>query len=34
MVGRQGKSLTEQLLLGSVTLHLLAECECDVLVAQ
>lgn len=34
VAGRHGKSLTEQLLLGSVTLHLLAESPCDVLVTQ
>ena len=34
IVGKHGKSLVEQLLLGSVTLHLLRECPCDVLVAQ
>jgi nucleotide-binding universal stress UspA family protein len=34
IVGKHGKSLVERLLLGSVTLHLLAECPCDVLVTQ
>lgn len=34
VVGRHGKSLAQRLLLGSVTLHLLAECPCDVLVTQ
>ena len=34
VVGKHGKSIAEQLLLGSVTLHLLSECPCDVLVAQ
>lgn len=34
VVGRHGKSLTEEMLLGSVTLHLLAQCECDVLVVR
>jgi nucleotide-binding universal stress UspA family protein len=34
IVGKHGKSLAEHLLLGSVTLHLLAECPCDVLVTQ
>ena len=34
VVGKHGKSIAEQLLLGSVTLHMLAECPCDVLVAQ
>lgn len=34
VAGRQGKSLVEHLLLGSVTLHLLAESPCDVLVTQ
>ena len=34
VVGKHGKSIAEQLLLGSVTLHLLAQCPCDVLVAQ
>lgn len=34
VVGKHGKSIAEQLLLGSVTLHLLSECHCDVLVAQ
>jgi len=32
VVGKHGKSLVERLLLGSVTLHLLAESSCDVLV--
>jgi len=32
VAGRHGKSLTEHLLLGSVTLRLLGECPCDVLV--
>jgi nucleotide-binding universal stress UspA family protein len=34
VVGKHGKSLTDELLLGSVTLHLLAESDCDVLVVQ
>jgi nucleotide-binding universal stress UspA family protein len=34
IVGKHGKSLAEHLLLGSVTLHLLADCPCDVLVTQ
>jgi nucleotide-binding universal stress UspA family protein len=34
VVGKHGKSLGEQLLLGSVTLHMLSECPCDVLVTQ
>lgn len=34
VAGRHGRSITEQLLLGSVTLRLLAECGCDVLVTQ
>jgi nucleotide-binding universal stress UspA family protein len=34
VAGRHGKSLTEHLLLGSVTLRLLGECPCDVLVTQ
>jgi len=34
VVGRHGRSLAEHLLLGSVTIHLLAECPCDVLVTQ
>ena len=34
VVGKHGQSLTEALLLGSVTLHLLAACPCDVLVTQ
>lgn len=34
VVGKHGKNLTEELLLGSVTLYLLAESACDVLVAQ
>lgn len=34
VVGRHGKSVTEELLLGSVTVHLLAEVHCDVLVVQ
>jgi nucleotide-binding universal stress UspA family protein len=33
VVGKHGKSLTEELLLGSVTQHVLAESPCDVLVA-
>jgi nucleotide-binding universal stress UspA family protein len=34
VVGKLGKSLTGELFLGSVTLHLLAESDCDVLVVQ
>lgn len=34
IAGKHGKSLVEQLLIGSVTLHLLAECSCDVLITQ
>lgn len=34
VAGRHGKSLTEHLLLGSVTLRLLGECTCDVLVTH
>ena len=34
IVGKHGKSLAEHLLLGSVTLHLLADCPCDMLVTQ
>lgn len=34
VVGKRGKSIIEKLLLGSVTMHLLAESKCDVLVAQ
>lgn len=34
VVGKHGKSIMEELLLGSVTLHLLAESKCDVLVVQ
>lgn len=34
IVGKHGKSLVEQLLLGSVALHLLTECPCDILVTQ
>ena len=34
VVGKHGQSLTEALLLGSVTLHLLTACPCDVLVMQ
>ena len=34
VVGKHGKSLTERLLLGSVTLHLLSEAPADVLIAQ
>lgn len=34
VVGKHGKNLAEDLLLGSVTLHLLAESTCDVLVAM
>ena len=34
VVGKHGKSLTEELLLGSVTQHVLAEAPCDVLVAS
>ncbi len=34
VAGKHGRSIGEQLLLGSVTLHLLSECECDVLVVQ
>lgn len=34
VAGKHGRSIGEQLLLGSVTLHLLSECHCDVLVVQ
>lgn len=34
IAGKHGKSLVEQLLLGSVTQYLLAECPCDVLITQ
>lgn len=34
VVGKRGKSIIEKLLLGSVTMHLLVESKCDVLVAQ
>jgi nucleotide-binding universal stress UspA family protein len=34
VAGKHGRSIGEQLLLGSVTLHLLSECGCDVLVVQ
>lgn len=34
VVGKHGKSLTEKLLLGSVTLHMVGQSSCDVLVAQ
>jgi len=35
VVGKRGRSLTEALLLGSVTFHLLSgQCACDVLVTQ
>ncbi len=34
VAGKHGRSIGEQFLLGSVTLHLLSECECDVLVVQ
>lgn len=34
VLGKHGQSLGEQLLLGSVTLHMLSECPCDVLVTQ
>ncbi len=34
VAGKHGKNLAEGLLLGSVTLHLLAESACDMLVAQ
>jgi nucleotide-binding universal stress UspA family protein len=34
VVGKHGKSLLERLLMGSVTLRLLTECSCDVLVTQ
>lgn len=34
VVGKRGKSIIEKLLLGSVTMHLLSESKCDVLVAQ
>jgi nucleotide-binding universal stress UspA family protein len=34
VVGKHGKSLLERLLMGSVTLRLLTECPCDVLVTQ
>lgn len=34
VVGKHGRNIAENLLLGSVTLHLLAESSCDVLVAM
>ncbi len=34
IVGKHGRSRIEELLVGSVTLHLLSESKCDVLVAQ
>ena len=34
VVGKHGESLTEGLLLGGVTLRMLGDCSCDVLVAQ
>ncbi len=34
VMGKHGKGITEELLLGSVTKHILAEARCDVLVAQ
>ena len=34
VVGKHGVSIAEDFLLGSVTLHLLAECDCDVLATQ
>lgn len=34
VVGKHGRSIGEQLLLGSVTLHLLSGCHCDLLVVQ
>jgi nucleotide-binding universal stress UspA family protein len=34
IVGKHGRSLIERLLMGSVTLHLLTECPCDLLVTQ
>lgn len=34
VIGKHGKTLAEHLLIGSVTIHLLAECPCDVLVTQ
>jgi nucleotide-binding universal stress UspA family protein len=34
VVGKHGRSRVEELLLGSVTIHLLSQSQCDVLVAQ
>lgn len=34
VMGKHGRGITEELLLGSVTKHILAEARCDVLVAQ
>ncbi|MCU0589259.1 MAG: universal stress protein [Syntrophobacteraceae bacterium] len=34
VVGKHGRSLIERLLMGSVTLQLLADCPCDLLVSQ
>lgn len=34
IVGKHGRSRIEEFLLGSVTLHMLAQAECDVLVAE
>lgn len=34
VVGKHGRSSIEELLLGSVTIHMLSQSQCDVLVAQ
>lgn len=34
IVGKHGRSRIEELLLGSVTIHMLAQSQCDVLIAQ
>ena len=33
VMGKNGESLLEDVILGSVTRHVLTECQCDVLVA-
>jgi len=34
VIGKQGRSAAEDLLLGSVTRHVLSDAKCDVLVVQ
>jgi nucleotide-binding universal stress UspA family protein len=34
IMGKHGKNFTEELLLGSVTKHIMAESQCDVLIVD